>query len=285
MIEVLSWNIQCGLGVDGRHDLTRIAETIRALGDPDVVCLQEVCRFMPALDGEGADQVAAFERLFPEHEALFGPGLEWRPAPGGGYQQIGNLILSRLAVESVSRHVLPRPAHQGVKHMQRQALEVTLRAGRSAFRVMTTHLEYHSERQRRAQVERLRALQREALDNLAAPPLPVAEGPYAPLPRPADCVLCGDFNLMVDDEEYRLMLAEDGGAGALFRDAWTIARAGEPHAPTCGQFDRQQWPQGPHCRDFFFVTPGLAGALEAYEVDVATAASDHQPLALWLEVA
>ncbi|MGH6948218.1 MAG: endonuclease/exonuclease/phosphatase family protein [Kiloniellales bacterium] len=285
MIEVLSWNIQCGLGVDGRHDLVRIAGTVRALGDPDVICLQEVCRFMPALDGEGADQVAALARLFPSYEALFGPGLEWRPAPAGDYRQIGNLILSRLPVESVSRHVLPRPAHQGVKHMQRQALEVTLRVGESSFRVMTTHLEFHSERQRRAQVERLRVLQREALDNHAAPPLPVAEGPYAQLPRPADCVLCGDFNLVVDDEEYRLMLAEDGGAGPLFRDAWTLARGDEPHQPTCGLFDREQWPQGPHCRDFFFVTPGLAPALAAFAVDVATAASDHQPLSLRLDIA
>ncbi len=284
MIEVLTWNIQCGLGVDGQHDLGRIAHAITAMGDPDVICLQEVCRFMPALDRQGADQVAVLSQLFPDHEAVFGPGIECRRAAGGPYQQIGNLILSRLPVENVIRHALPRPAHPGIKHMPRQALDVSVLAGQIPFRVVTTHLEYHSPVQRRSQVERLRTLQREALDNLTAPPLFVADGPYAPIPRPANCVVCGDFNMVVDDDEYRLMLAEAPAGDALFKDAWPVVRDGVPHDPTCGLYDREQWPQGPHCRDFFFVTPALGRHLTGFEVDPDTAASDHQPLLIRLDL-
>ena len=39
---ILSWNIQAGPGVDGCVDLARIARTVRALADADVICLQEV---------------------------------------------------------------------------------------------------------------------------------------------------------------------------------------------------------------------------------------------------
>ena len=42
MTAIVSWNIQAGRGVDGRVDLVRIARTVRALADADVICLQEV---------------------------------------------------------------------------------------------------------------------------------------------------------------------------------------------------------------------------------------------------
>jgi len=47
--------------------------------------------------------------------------------------------------------------------MQRVALEAVLRAPGGSVRVIVTHLEFYSLRQRLAQVERLRELQREAV--------------------------------------------------------------------------------------------------------------------------
>ena len=44
MIQVLSWNIQNGEGVDGIISLERIADTIFNISTPDVICLQEVSR-------------------------------------------------------------------------------------------------------------------------------------------------------------------------------------------------------------------------------------------------
>ena len=44
MIQVLSWNIQNGEGVDGVISLERIADTIFSMSNPDVICLQEVSR-------------------------------------------------------------------------------------------------------------------------------------------------------------------------------------------------------------------------------------------------
>jgi endonuclease/exonuclease/phosphatase family metal-dependent hydrolase len=67
-----------------------------------------------------------------------------------------------------------------------------------------------------------------------------------------------------------------------FRDAWTVAHPGQPHAPTCGIGDAAQWPAGPHCRDFIFVTEDLAPRVRGVAVDTKTTASDHQPIHLAL---
>jgi endonuclease/exonuclease/phosphatase family metal-dependent hydrolase len=268
MTFIVTWNIQCGLGCDGVTDLARIARVVKAMGEADVICFQEVTRNDPAI-GEGADQAEALQTFFPGYQAFFGPGVERPP------RQFGNLLLSRLPVLQVFRHLLPRPAHGGIKHMQRQAIEAVVGTRAGALRLVTTHLEYYSPAHRAAQIERLRALQSEAAENEAQPPKP-AESPYDEAPRPASLVLCGDFNLLPHDRQYK----------ALFRppliDAWTFFRQGEAHPPSTGLFDRKQWPIGGHCRDYFAVTADVAQRITALEMDRATDASDHQPLGITL---
>jgi len=268
MTAILSWNIQCGLGCDGVFDLARIARVAKAMGEADVICMQEVTRNDPAI-ADGADQTAQLAALFPGYQVVFGPGLDRPP------RQFGNLILSRLPVLQVFHHLLPHPAQGGIKHMQRQAIEVVVEALGGPLRVVTTHLEYYSDAHRTAQIERLRALQAEVTRNEAQPPKP-APSPYDPVPRPASLVLCGDLNLLPGDAQYGLLFAPP------LIDAWRAARPGEPHPPTTGLFDRKQWPMGGHCRDYFAVTADVGGRIAAIEVDLATDASDHQPLRLEL---
>lgn len=275
-IAILSWNIQYGLGVDGQVDLDRIAATCLALGDADILCLQEVSvGFGELAPAAAADQVAALASRFPGHEPVFVPAID-RPG-AGGRRRFGNMILSRLPVLDVVAHALPRPADATVIHMQRHALEATVAVGDRALRVVTTHLEYHSRAQRLAQAQRLAALGAE-WDARAAAPAPAGKGPYAALPPVDGTVLCGDFNFPLDEPAYAAVTASEAG----FVDAWPALHGAAPHAPTCGVHDRQQWPQGAHARDFFFVSAPLAARLDALAVDTKTAASDHQPLLLTL---
>ena len=266
MTAVVTWNIQNGKGCDARFDLPRIARVIKAMGDADVVCLQEVARHDPVFDN-GADQVARIAELFPGYTPVFGPTLV------RGERQYGNMILSRLPVLQSFSHLLPHPAEAGIKHMQRAALEVVVQAAAGPLRVMTTHLEYWSERHRLAQVARIREIQAEVEGNEASPPQ-YANSPYDFVPRPGSLVFCGDFNLAPDDAAYK----------ALFQpplvDAWRKLHPGKPDPATTGLHDRKQWPMGGHCRDYFAVTADLAARLRACEMDAATDASDHQPLRL-----
>lgn len=273
MTAIVTWNIQNGKGCDGTTDLARIASVVRDLGDADVICLQEVARHDPAF-GAGADQVAQLEALFPGFASVFGPALI-RKNPSGSPRQYGNLILCRLPMLQVFNHLLPQPAEGGIKHMQRQAIEVVLVTKAGPLRVMTTHLEYHSARHRAAQVERLRALQAEAAGNESAP-AKVAPSPYDPVARPASLVLCGDFNLLPDDAEYASLFR------APLTDAWRFLKNGAPHPQSTGLHDRRQWPMGGHCRDYFAISADVAARTESIEMDSRTDASDHQPLRLVL---
>jgi endonuclease/exonuclease/phosphatase family metal-dependent hydrolase len=276
MTAIVTWNIQAGQGCDGVTDLERIAAATRALGEADVVCFQEVSRNDPAI-ASGEDQSTALASLFPGYRAFFGAGLD-RISSAEERREFGNLLLSRLPVLQVFRHLLPRPADGGLKHMQRVAIEAVVQAAGGPLRVVTTHLEYYSAKQRRAQIERLRFLQGEISDNAKLPPV-VGTTPYDPLPRPAALVLCGDFNLLPDDAEYRLLFSEKE---IHLVDGWRKAHPGKPHPPTTGLYDRKQWKKGGHCRDYFALTPELAAKIVSLEMDDKSDASDHQALRLVL---
>jgi endonuclease/exonuclease/phosphatase family metal-dependent hydrolase len=273
-MQVISWNIQAGMGVDGRVDLARIAGVIRTLGDADVICLQEVARHLPVPgDADGGDQVAALAAHFPGHIPFFGAAID-RLGRGSARVRFGNLVLSRLPVLQCFRHPLPQPADPSTQHMPRQATEVVVETPAGCMCVITTHLEFHSRRQRLAQVRHLTDLDAQRREAERAPAAAAASGLYAAVPRPSSALLCGDFNFESRDPEYHAL----GAAGLV--DAWSKLYPHTPHAPTCGIYDHVQWPGGAHCRDFFFCTPDLAARIESIAVDVETAASDHQPLLL-----
>lgn len=281
MTAIISWNIQSGRGVDGIIDLDRIAQAIRAMGQADVICLQEVARFVPEI-ADGADQLTALADRFPEYTAFFGAAIDRLGAQDGPRRAFGNLILTRLPALQLFQHSLPQPPDPMVKSMPRQASEIVVAKSEDPLRIITTHLEYFSASQRSAQIEYLRFLHTEVGANAQKPPATPGQGIFAPAPRPASLVICGDFNCPALSPQYERILAPFPAETPSLCDAWTRVYPGQPHAPTCGVFDREQWQEGPHCRDFFFVTEDIAPWVETVEVNVATRASDHQPLRLVL---
>lgn len=279
-MSVLSWNIQFGLGVDGVLDLRRVVDTALAMGPIDVLCLQEVAvNFDEMGGGLDVDQPAALAALLPGFTAHFGACVDILAPGGGRRQRFGNMILSRLPVLDIAMQPLPRPSEPGVVHMPRGALWAVVEGPRGPLRIASTHLEFHSGRQRLAQVRALRCFHAEAAANDRHPPA-TGPGPYRLRPTPIGTAICGDFNFTTDEAPYSAMLAADGGE--TLRDAWVSFRPGVAHPPTCGIHDRKQWPQGPHARDFVFLSTGLATAIVDVAVDTATAASDHQPVRITL---
>ena len=287
MTTIVSWNIQAGLGVDGRVDLPRIARTIRALADADVICLQEVECAGSGSAGEdarnarpGQDQFELLRSLFPSYTGVAGAGVERAGDTTGSMYRFGNMVLSRLPILSVFRHHLPQPPAPGVRHMPRQATEVTVQSAGGPLRVVTTHLEYKSADHRRAQIDRLRELHAEIAEQARNPRATTDGGPYARFERPASAVFCGDFNMETGSEAYAAMLGRFGDGIPDLLDGWTALHPDRPHDPTCGVFDHRQWRDGAHCRDFFFVTEDLQPRLRSIGVDLQTDASDHQPIVL-----
>lgn len=281
-MKLLTWNTQWCRGIDGTVDPSRIARTVRGLGDFDVLCLQEIAVNFPGLEGSrGEDQVRELSSLLPGCSAHFGAATDVDDGRGGR-SLFGNLILSRLPVIQVYRHLLPWPADPDNSSMQRMAVEAVIRASWGEVRIMTTHLEYYSARQRAAQVEGLRALHSQACGH-AGPPRPPGDAgtPFAAMPRPASAILTGDFNFRPEDPGHVRMTALFEGSVPRFFDAWRIAHPDVPHAPTVGIFENS-FADRPYCFDFFFVTPDIGGRVESVTVDGETRASDHQPVLLEL---
>ena len=286
-MRLITWNIQWGRGCDGRVNLARIARVLRETADADVLCLQEVPINFPELAGSsGEDQVAILSAAFPGYSAHFGAGTDI--ADGcGGRSLFGNLILSRLPVLQVWRHLLPWPADPEVPSMQRVCVEVVVSAARGPLRVMTTHLEYYSACQRAEQVSALRSLHQVACDHARRPRMAKAGGgasdpPFAVLPRPASAVLCGDFNYPPEAPEYRQLVAPFDDGTPAWRDTWPIVHRGVPHAHTVG-LHGAEWPEHPFCCDYICVNEDLGKWVAAVSVNQETDASDHQPVLLELD--
>lgn len=277
-MRIISWNVQAAKGVDDVIDVERIADVLEACGDADVICCQEVLDAAGSMDAAERDQAGALAARFPAHTPFFGSAVDRLDA--SGRLRFGNLVLSRLPVLQCILHKLPQPADPSARHMPRQAIEVIVDARDGPLRVVTTHLEYFSTIQRRAQIRYLRDHYADSRARAARPSPGDGEREFAPLPETLRSVYCGDFNLTVDSGDYRSLTLPENGAEMI--DCWPLAHPDKPHAPTCGVFDHVQWSEGPHCRDFFFVSTELAGRVTDVVVDADTAASDHQPIGLTL---
>lgn len=277
---IVTWNVQWGRGVDGVVDLARTIEHARALGNFDVLCLQEVADNFPGLAGNDArDQFAEIAALLPGFTAIEGCAVDIA-APEGGRRRFGNLILSRLPVTSARRVALPWPADPRRDSMPRLLLEATVETARGPLRIGTTHLEYYSEVQRKAQVRRIRELHEEACERALHPPPersdanPTFEMP----PQATRSVLVGDFNFQPASAEYE-DIQRPIAEGPRYRDAWSVVHGERRHAPTFCVHDRKEG-EKPYCCDYAFVSEDVA--IDDLYADVHTQASDHQPLRLTL---
>src|SRR6185436_17333293 len=169
----------------------------------------------PALEGSGgADQFSDLaELLLPEHRLYAAYGVDVA-AEGGRRRRFGNAIATRYTALAIRRHALPWPADPGKETMARVALELTLQAPMGPIRLTTTHLEYYSDVQRRAQALRLRNLHDEACQRAAMPGAPTAESsPFDTTAQPTRAILCGDFNLKTDNPAYEDLQHPPHGSG------------------------------------------------------------------------
>jgi endonuclease/exonuclease/phosphatase family metal-dependent hydrolase len=282
-MRLITWNVQWCRGIDLAVDPARIVHTAREIADFDVLCLQEVAVNFPGLPGSrGEDQVAELSRALPGFSAHYGAATDVDDGKGGR-SLFGNLVFSRLPVIQAFRHLLPWPADPAVISMQRIAVEVVVLAPWGPVRVTTTHLEYYSPTQRRAQVDALRMLHQEACSHALAPRIQDDPGqPFEARPRPASAILTGDFNFKSDGPDYRRITAPfDAGTAPAFIDAWTHAHPGISHAPSAGLYE-DSWAKPPFCCDFIFVTADLAARVRDVTIDAQTQASDHQPVLIEL---
>lgn len=287
-MQILTWNVQWCCGLDGLVDPARIVRHALAMGEDagtggiDVLCLQEVAVGHGGLAGAPGDQVAQLQALLPGWQLFFAATTDGVDA-SGQRRRFGNVVATRLPVAEAAQHRLPWLAEAGVVSMPRGCLVVTVRdPALGLVRVMCTHLEYHSARQRMAQVQALRAIHAEALAQLQAlPGAAAAATPYTTPVHTPHAVLCGDFNMHAGEPAYAALVAAQTDGSALWHDSWPLLHSSAPQPPTFCLFDRT-WGPAPVACDFALVSGSLRSHVRAWHSDSATQLSDHQPVLLTL---
>jgi endonuclease/exonuclease/phosphatase family metal-dependent hydrolase len=147
-LRILTYNIHHGEGTDGKLDLPRIAEVIKAVS-PHVVALQEVDQ--QTARSSGVDQPQELSRL-TGMAVVFGRNIDFQ---GGGY---GTAVLSKLPVKAHSSVKLPS-FYDGE---QRGVQVVELGSpGEQGLVLLCTHLDYRPD-------DRERMASAELINNLAA---------------------------------------------------------------------------------------------------------------------
>jgi endonuclease/exonuclease/phosphatase family metal-dependent hydrolase len=284
-MKLITWNVQWCRGVDRVVDPARIVAEARRLADFDVLCLQEIADHYPAprlAGSDGEDQFARIAQLLPGYTAVPGVAVD-QPGDGGRRRRFGNMILSRLPVRQVYRYLLPYPCDAGVPGMPRMAIEAVVGTASGEVRVITTHLEYYSERQRMAQVDALRSIHAEGHAYARDAQMTMTDGgPFQTFVRPRGTIITGDCNFEPDSAEHRRMLAPFADGTPALLDAWNVVHPGVPH-PSTFKIHEKKTPDEPelHC-DFIFIGDELRGRIRDIRVDRATQASDHQPVILTL---
>lgn len=286
-MKIVTYNIQHGVGRDGRFDLDRIADAIR---DADIVALQEVTRNFPG--NGGVDMMVGLTERLPDHFHAFGPGMDidfgmrlkdGRPA--NRRFQFGNMLLSRWPITTVRNLLLPRHRTYDRANFQRAALEGLIETPLGFLRFYCTHLDHASEEERLAQIHHLK-------HRILSFPLEggaitgATELGFPEPPCPEDFVLMGDFNMRPGHPDYEAMTGRpDSVYGARIAahhpvDAFRLANGPEEAGDTW----RDMTDPSRHARlDYCFVSAGLAARVTEVRIDAQAAGSDHQPVWVTLQ--
>lgn len=286
-MKLVTYNIQYGLGKDGRYDLARI---VREIEDGDIITLQEVDRYWQRSGNVDAPAVIASH--LPEHHWVYGANLDidasQRDAAGrlvNRRRQFGTMILSRQPIVSARNHLLPKYGTLTQHSIQQGALEAVIVTPHGGpLRVYSVHLSHLSSATRMPQVEELLAIHARAPSEGGAwcggHPEPAAgwtEGEMPPMP--GEAILMGDFNFIWNAPEYdRIVGARSERYGRLnrltgFVDAWVAAGHREDEGVTADNGKRI---------DFCFVSAAFASRVQAARIDADASGSDHQPL--WVDM-
>ena len=152
----LSYNIQYGLGSDGRYDLERIAGDIEGA---DVIALQEVDRFWQRSGNVDSPRVLA--ALLKGYYWVYGANLDMHAAtPGdpGRRRQFGTMLLSRTQILSSRNFMLPKWGTLSQHSIQQGMLEGVVETGSGAVRVCSVHLSHLCPETRLPQIARIKEI-------------------------------------------------------------------------------------------------------------------------------
>ncbi|MBZ9988827.1 endonuclease/exonuclease/phosphatase family protein [Mesorhizobium sp. BH1-1-5] len=282
-MKIVTYNIQYGIGLDGKYDVGRIADAVRGA---DVIALQEVTRNNPR-NGD-RDMVAEISEALPDYFAAYGSNFEVnigsRLENGRAIStsfQLGNMVLSKTPIHLSRNLLLPRSRSLEAMNFQRGAIEALIETPLGFIRFYSTHLDHRSPVERQSQIRFLRQrLLNYALEGGGLSGIPEIGLPD--LPYPEAFIVMGDFNMLPGspeyvelagrpDHEFGMPLTADLAVDVAQRLAVAdLVTWVDPDRP--GDKSRHK------CIDYIFTSASLARSLKRLWSDRDAVGSDHLPL-------
>jgi len=233
-LKVMDWNIHHGVDTSGANNLERVVTWIVNV-NPHVVSLNEVEKANGY--NNNADEPAVLESALESRTGF--PWYGCFAQRNGAATGQGNLVLSRIRIESCDRHVLSA---------MRSVARATLSMNNVNVTVFSTHLDDASASTRALQVAQLTAWAATA---------------------PEQRILMGDFNASARAAEL-----EELRTG--WDDAWAVAAAGGTAASYSGNAAGNTRNGR---IDYIWRSVGAAGlALQSAQVHNTGTISDHRPV-------
>ena len=301
-MRIVTYNIQFGLGKDGRFDLERVADEVDGA---DIIALQEVERHWQR--SGNIDQVAQLGQIFKKYYWVYGPYFDVDASesqPNGIInnvrRQFGNMILSKTPILSTRLFPLPKSALRQRHNMVVGVFEGVVKLQHDgALRIYNAHLGARSQLDRVAQIISIRETIRRAPAEGGAWTGDLAHSLWehhahtlwdedaTPPPMPKSFVLLGDFNLETKDPEYDYLVGpRDGDLGRIsskeeFIDTWVAAGHDEDEGVTYSSSPLSSAVQGIRI-DYAFVDESMQKRVVGVWIDEMAQGSDHQPY--WVEL-
>jgi len=296
-MEIVSYNMHYGVGMDGKYDLARVLDAVR---DADIIALQEVDSYW---DRSGnVDQIELIREQMPDHDLAYGSNVDVvkRDAATGApvrgrRRRSGNITLSRYPILTIRNFPLPKYGSAGPKlDIQKALLEISVDTPLGPLRVYNSHFCHLSDAQQTLQAEYVLDIHRRA--PLEGSPLSgghpkdpsfSSEPPLAPVP--VNAIVLGDLNFRPNTAAYSVLMGDIGRQWqrvprlGAFVDAWVVA--GNQEQVGLGEVEEFGATSGDRLRriDYCFVSETLSPRVVSAEVLYDAKGSDHYPLQVIME--
>ena len=279
-MEVISYNIQFGRGLDGRFDLGRICDSIKGA---EIICLQEVEAGWQR--SGNIDQAQAISELLPEYYAVYGSSFDadnsYKADDGkvvNRRRQHGDMILSRWPILSSRCFNLAKTHHNDKFNMQMGFIESVIDCDTGPVRVYNLHAGYLQAAERLAQFRQLVDVYRCS---------PAEEGAWsgksnindddwsngrATPAMPQSAIVCGDFNCPPGSAEYQYIIENSD-----LSDCWQLIDPVNLNTSTLKHGKTEDIDISGKI-DHIFVSADLVDRVQEVTIDHQAEGSDHMPV-------
>ncbi len=284
-MEIVSYNIQFGRGLDRNIDLERICRSVKGA---EIICLQEV--EVGWQRSGGADQPKLISEILPEYYTVFGSSFDVDDSVKNEdgevvnrRRQHGVMILSAWPILSSRTFNLTKLHYADKFNMQMSFVEAVIKTETKAIRVYNYHAGYLEPAERLDQVKQLvKVYQKSPREHGAWSGKPDIDDDDWSNRRetpemPDTAIVCGDFNCSPDSSEYQYLI---GNSDLV--DSWSVSDPDNLNTTTRRRKITEDIKVAGKI-DHIFVSQDLVDNVQQVMIDHEAYGSDHKPVRCFMK--